>query len=631
MASLAEIQAIVQRIKDDLPTMVQRSQISPAQIVAIGLAEISKNMGLIQAGEFRVGNSKEPGFGFTGGRYGYPGFSYGGTQYFLAGVSNDVLQVGLSITDGKLYAGGGTVVIDSTGITMSGGVIQSANYVADQSGFRIDGTTGNAEFNNIKARGMIRTAVFQKDTISSLGGRFLILDSDALATDMTALDSSTLTILGTNTFAVGDVLRMKDAVYDEWFQVTSIASAPTYVVTRDKASAYAANSNPTWKKGQAVVNYGPSGNGGIELVASADPFIRIFTHAGSPWTTTSRVIQFDENGITLANGTNSLNFRDSSDSSIAARVYAASDDIRVQTKKSNGRVYLRADHRSGGAQADFMVYEHLTNDFWTVAEVAQYSTYGVLFKVGPFETYFYAGQAAAGQTSVVNDFGHDIDMRFEGDTDPNLLVLDAGLDAVAIGGVAESGYKLKVHGKINLASGNTYDINGSPHSHDKDTISSRTRYIAFQGLNDGTNVIGSVDAHGSLSTDYHYHLADGVSSVIKNLIGVIIPADAVAGGAASLNFLWSSSAGGNNVNFSLVVREVGDNASSMTVLLNDTADHAAHASNNVIKKTTVSLTTSPTAGKSVSFAILRNGAAGGDTNTGTVSLWAVWIEYTADM
>lgn len=67
-------------------------------------------------------------------------------------------------------------------------------------------------------------------------------------------------------------------------------------------------------------------------------------------------------------------------------------------------------------------------------------------------------------TVYLNERNKDIDVQIEGASGIN-LISDAGLNAIGIGGAAESGYKLKVHGKVNLASGNTYDINGSPHVH----------------------------------------------------------------------------------------------------------------------------------------------------------------------
>lgn len=165
--------------------------------------------------------------------------------------------------------------------------IQSRDFASGAlgSGFQIK-DNGNAEFNNILARGKITTSVFEKETISSIGGNFLVSDSDILDSDMTALDSSTLTISGDTTFAINDILRIKDGEDDEWLQVTNASSAPVYIVTRDKDGQYASNANPVWKKGTAVVNFGASGEGVIFMTASESnaPYLSVVTHAGSPWT-----------------------------------------------------------------------------------------------------------------------------------------------------------------------------------------------------------------------------------------------------------------------------------------------------------------------------------------------------------
>jgi hypothetical protein len=67
--------------------------------------------------------------------------------------------------------------------------IQSGNFVSGPlgSGFQIS-DSGNAEFQNIITRGIIKTSVFEKNSISSIGGNFLISDSDVLAEDMSIGD-----------------------------------------------------------------------------------------------------------------------------------------------------------------------------------------------------------------------------------------------------------------------------------------------------------------------------------------------------------------------------------------------------------------------------------------------------------
>jgi len=119
MASIAEIQALVEQIKADLPLLINRSQIAPKQVVIInGLSDMSERLGLIQAGEFRSGNGKEPGFLFSGVRIGYPAFAYAGDTYNFVGVNADVLQIGISADDGKLYFGAGAGTLESAGIVI---------------------------------------------------------------------------------------------------------------------------------------------------------------------------------------------------------------------------------------------------------------------------------------------------------------------------------------------------------------------------------------------------------------------------------------------------------------------------------------------------------------------------------
>ena len=117
MASLDEVLQVLTRIEEQLPTLVQKMQISPVQIVVgEGLSDISRRLGLIQAGEFRTGNGLEPGSGFSGVRIGYPAFTYASEAWNVAGVNNDVIQVGIRASDGKLIAGGGNVRVDADGI-----------------------------------------------------------------------------------------------------------------------------------------------------------------------------------------------------------------------------------------------------------------------------------------------------------------------------------------------------------------------------------------------------------------------------------------------------------------------------------------------------------------------------------
>jgi len=67
--------------------------------------------------------------------------------------------------------------------------IRSSNYVSGifGSGFSIDPDW--LEVGNAHIRGILRTAVFQKDVVSAVGGNLVILPADVMEADMTALDN----------------------------------------------------------------------------------------------------------------------------------------------------------------------------------------------------------------------------------------------------------------------------------------------------------------------------------------------------------------------------------------------------------------------------------------------------------
>ena len=254
----------------------------------------------------------------------YAKFIIGDATHYLSWNGTDLTLYGGSVTADAGYLGGwaitattlsstsNEIILDSdnsqikigatTPIIIDGNLkeIESDTYVSGTmgSGFHIDENL--AEFGNISARGILRSASFQKDNISVMGGNFLVLDGDVLDSDMTALDASTLKTKGTTSFAVGDILRIKDGAQDEWFEVTNIASAPVYSVNRDKDAQYSANNNPIWTAGTTVVNYKQSGAGGVYITASETnaPYLSIFDHAGSPWdTVTTRLRIGNLNGF----------------------------------------------------------------------------------------------------------------------------------------------------------------------------------------------------------------------------------------------------------------------------------------------------------------------------------------------
>ena len=226
--------------------------------------------------------------------------------------------IGATFIGDNAVANDATVLLDSTNtlirlgatsgdyITLDGANVRlrSSNYVTGVSGFTIEPDLIEAQ--NIRARGVLQSAVFQKDNVSAVGGQLLIANADALDADMTALDASTLTIKGDTTFSVNDILRIKDGTDDEWLRVTNVGSAPTYTVTRDLGSAYTADNNPAWTTGQAVVKQGESdgsatySGGWLQLLGEGtnSPYYSVFNRTGVAYNAYSEVVRIGNlNGI----------------------------------------------------------------------------------------------------------------------------------------------------------------------------------------------------------------------------------------------------------------------------------------------------------------------------------------------
>ncbi|KKL18580.1 hypothetical protein LCGC14_2474120, partial [marine sediment metagenome] len=91
------------------------SRIRPSGIQE--LSNITTEIGTIEAGEIRLGNGILPGSGFSGLRVGYPPFIYENEEWNFVGIENDVLQVGIRVSDGKFLAAAGLLILDEGGIT----------------------------------------------------------------------------------------------------------------------------------------------------------------------------------------------------------------------------------------------------------------------------------------------------------------------------------------------------------------------------------------------------------------------------------------------------------------------------------------------------------------------------------
>jgi hypothetical protein len=205
-----------------------------------------------------------------------------------------------SIT-GTIDANAGTIgslTVDGTLTIGTGGSVKSANYAAGLAGWQVD-NSGSAEFNNVRVRGAIQSAVLTYGSINAVGGSLLTLDGDILAADMTAADDSLLVTAWYTGFPTNAILRLKNGTQDEWLRVVS-RTDNTYTVTRDLAGIYASGANPAWKKGSAVISYGLATTtaGGLLQTATLTgaPYLSVFVNGATPWAGTIEQVRLGNLG-----------------------------------------------------------------------------------------------------------------------------------------------------------------------------------------------------------------------------------------------------------------------------------------------------------------------------------------------
>jgi hypothetical protein len=527
----------------DINAMVDRAISAGLSSFFPRLSDVSTIMGTVVAGEFRTGNFKAPGDGFTGGRFGYPGFSYGGSDYFLAGVSNDVLQIGLSLTDGKLYAGAGAVVLGATSSTIGGWVIdadsitadtgtvgmssattfgsgddirffaglsdpedlasgpfwvdangnlradsatitgtitaedgsiggwaietnrlwsdplgdggiylysdakkiqvgnvagthividgsaanqyiRSSNFVTGASGFNISASTGDAEFNNITARGELKTFLFSSSNQMAVAGNIIVSqDAGKLGANVTAIAT---TVNFGKAMTPSDWVKIQgpDSAGSnalEWMLVGTLVSGTTYNVTRN-VDGSGANA---WLKDTPFVVIGASGDSRIELTAGASGSIQLITQ-GATWNTqTVQVslstasgtmtagagdVTIDQFGIVFRNQEANLSFEDTSNNINTLYIYSDGGDELVLKNAVGGKaIRLDIDDASHNVGGPSFTYD------------------GIFFGNDNDSNEFQISNKA-GTPTFFNGGGVDIDTYIETDNNPFAFYLDGGLD-----------------------------------------------------------------------------------------------------------------------------------------------------------------------------------------------------------
>jgi hypothetical protein len=134
-----------------------------------------------------------------------------------------------------------------------------------------------------------------------------------------------------------------------------------------------------------------------------------------------------------------LLFVDASADSVGIGTNAPSTILHIN--KASGETLVRTEVASGSEVGFDIVKTGATNQHWRIADGSVLN--------GTLEIYDVTNSRSNFRTSstqsVFNESGADIDFRVEGDTDANLLFVDAGNDRVGIG-TNEPGTRLEVGG-----------------------------------------------------------------------------------------------------------------------------------------------------------------------------------------
>lgn len=223
------------------------------------------------------------------------------------------INAGAGDITGNLYVGSSDprIVIDGTRK-----FVESTNFASGTSGFRLNGVTGDAEFNNITARGVLAVSVLQYGYILATNGTIWVTRAAGRTLSALAVPGGASSAIDVEDpegmphssagalWLTGHVIRVREPMIgDYWGTVSSKTDMGTYWrLTITKQYSFGSGTIPI---GAAILNYGTSGDGVVRITADANdsPYISIATHSGSPWTTlTERARLGNLTGISGASG-----------------------------------------------------------------------------------------------------------------------------------------------------------------------------------------------------------------------------------------------------------------------------------------------------------------------------------------
>ena len=212
-----------------------------------------------------------------------------------ASGQHDVLHIGADV---EIRRAGANVAALGTGDSL-----QSSSFSSGAYGYRL-GDDGNAEFNNIRARGEFAASVFRRSEISAAAGTLGVFPGasvvhvdfttpGSVGSDVSAFIRNETPASGTASFSGEDILQVKTwngtAFVNAYLKV-SASPAPVVSTGYTKYLLLLMNGsvNAAVAAGTAIVKTGTS-SGGAALLLSADgsvggaPNMTMQTHTGVPW------------------------------------------------------------------------------------------------------------------------------------------------------------------------------------------------------------------------------------------------------------------------------------------------------------------------------------------------------------
>jgi hypothetical protein len=228
--------------------------------------------------------------------------SIGGWTITSDSIYKSTAGIGINISSAvpAIYVGDLTGDVGTVNIVIDGsaGTIGTSSVQSGYKGWRVN-QNGDAEFNNITARGAFSTSIFKYGTIMATNGSIWVVPSCGVTlSKVTSVDGPaefyisikdaegiTHAVSG-SLWTVGDRIRIKEPlVGDLWGIISAVSDQTSYWRLTATKSSPGAGTNYVFSTGATVLNFGASGKGSIRLTADEtnSPYISIGTHAGSPW------------------------------------------------------------------------------------------------------------------------------------------------------------------------------------------------------------------------------------------------------------------------------------------------------------------------------------------------------------